>query len=126
MLLVLNRRSQNDCPALFSGSVRQRADKRPRTPGIYRGGEGACCLSPEGVLGNALLFQSKEAIQFFPTALCGMSEPGGRQPLKTRKEKGMHLPSPGSRASHSMKKELSPRQVLAIRCPTCGAKAGEK
>jgi len=26
----------------------------------------------------------------------------------------------------SMKKELSPKQILAIRCPTCGAKAGEK
>jgi hypothetical protein len=25
-----------------------------------------------------------------------------------------------------MKKELSPKDVLAIRCPTCGAKPGEK
>jgi len=25
-----------------------------------------------------------------------------------------------------MKKELSPKDVLSIRCPTCGAKPGEK
>jgi hypothetical protein len=25
-----------------------------------------------------------------------------------------------------MKKELSPKQILAIRCPTCGAAPGEK
>jgi hypothetical protein len=25
-----------------------------------------------------------------------------------------------------MKKELSPKQILAVRCPTCGAAPGEK